>query len=243
MKTKFVVLIVCVAVLVTLLLIGGFSTFCKPEASPKAEVGVQVVYAYIGHPTVDSNVTGLDYDVSANVNGNTLASYVVVLRATNLGAEMFTMTDFHVYVAPQITYNAIGFNDSNGNPAKGSLGSSSIEISNALLSEERAAVPSGRTLSYYLESGDSKLIAITGLASFDRFMEQNLQNGTLYVYGSVVAQTGYADGHTTWSSQSQTGYALRQVTFENVGGDYLYNALLGENQTLIINGLTATVSP
>jgi hypothetical protein len=92
-----------------------------------------------------------------------------------------------------------------------------------------------------LEAGTPQLIALTGVVSLNQFSEQRLENLTVSVWGSVTAQTGYASGQSAWTSQSQTANDVKQIVFEHMGGDYIYNRLLEQNQTLVINGLDATV--
>ena len=156
---------------------------------------------------------------------------------------MASLTNFKVYVAPKITVNSVGFNQSNGQPAPNGLGGPSTEIENALISDQRAALPSGNSLSYYVDAGESRLVALTGMTSFSKFSEQYLENEMLYVYGSATAQPGYSDGQTAWTPQSQMAYDLKHVPFQNVEGDFVFNTLLGKNQTLLINGLDVNVVP
>jgi hypothetical protein len=241
MKAKYLAVIVTVVVLCSVVVADiGYSHWCSVETLPKANIEVKVVYAYLARPTVNSNAAGLTYDASPKGEGYNLTSYIVILKVTNDGDQMVSMTQFRAVVAEHITENAIGFNDTNGNPAPGGLGGPSFEISNALITDQRMATQSAG-FSNYLDAGKSRLIALTGMITLDKFDQQNLRTGTLSVWGATIAQTGYASGETAWTSNSQSANDVEQVTFQQVGGDYLYNALLGTNQTLVINGLDATV--
>lgn len=239
---KMNIAIIFVVVLVALILSGAFyihlaNTFAIP---PKANISVEAVYAYVGHPTAN-NVAGLDYTNSQTNQAYTLSSYIFVLKVTNNGAQMISLTQFRVYLAQQITENQIGLNDSNGNPAPGGLGGPSFEIKNTIISDTRTGMQSGG-FSNYLDAGKSRLIALTGMVSLDSFSLKYLQNGSLSIWGSAIGQTGYASGQSAWSAQSESANDVRQVVLQDLSGDYLYNALLGQNQTLTINGLDATVN-
>lgn len=153
---------------------------------------------------------------------------------------MVSMTEFRAVLAQRITENKIGFNDSNGNPAPGGLGGPSFEISNSMVTDQRASMATAG-FSNYLDAKSSRLIALTGVISLNKFDQQHLQSGHLSVWGSVTAQTGYASGQSVWGPDSQSANDVEQVTFKQIGNDYLYNVLLSTNQTLIIDGLDVTV--
>ena len=104
---------------------------------------------------------------------------------------MVSTTQFRAYIAEQITENKIGLNDTNGNPASGGLGGPSFEIRNTIISDQRAGFQSAG-FSNYLDAGKSRLIALTGMVSLNKFAEQRLENLTVSVWGSVNAQNGYA---------------------------------------------------
>ena len=239
MKVKY--LIIFAVGLSAVLLTGALYTYwTNARTPPKANIDAKVVYAYIGHPTVNAITAGFNYNTSQTSSNYNLASYVIILKATNNGAEMVSMTQFRAYIAQQITERAIGLNDSNGNPAPGSLGGPSFEISNTIISDSRTGLQTGG-FSNYLDAETSRLIALTGVVSLNQFSEQILENLTVSVWGSVTAQTGYASGQSAWAPQSQTANDVEQIVFQRTGDDYLYNRLLGQNQTLVIDGLDAIV--
>ncbi len=239
---KMNIAVIFVVVLLALILSGAFSIHLANTLSTplKANISNEVVYAYVGHPTAN-NVAGLDYTNSQTNQAYTLSSYIFILKVTNNGAQMVSLTEFRVYLAQHITENQIGLNDSKGNPAPGALGGPSFEIENTIISDTRAGLQGGG-FSNYLDAGKSRLIALTGIVSLDSFSQRYLQNGSMSIWGSVTGQTGYASGQSVWSAQSASANDVRQVALQDVGGDYLYNALLGQNQTLTIDGLDATVN-
>jgi hypothetical protein len=234
--------VIFIVALLALILSGAFyihlaNTLTIP---PKAKISIEVVYAYVGQPTANSEA-GLDYTNSQTNQAYELSSYIFVLKVTNNGAQMISLTQFRVYLAQQITENQIGLNDSYGNPAPGGLGGPSFEIKNTIISDTRTGLQSSG-FSNYLDAGKSRLIALTGIVSLDSFSLQYLHEDTLSIWGSVTGQTGYASGQSAWSDQSTSANDVRQVALQEVGGDYLYNALLSQNQTLTINGLDTTVN-
>jgi hypothetical protein len=239
MNPKYLALIVSVIVLLSIVLAStGYSYWHSATALPKADLSIQVVYVYLTHSTANSE-GGFNYDTLKG-EGYNLTSYVIILKVSNNGAQMVSMTPFRAVLAQHITENKIGFNDSNGNPAPGGLGGPSFEISNPMVTDDRAGMASAG-FSNYLDAKSSKLIALTGVVSLNKFDQQYLQSGHLSVWVSVTAQTGYASGQSVWGPDSQSANDVEQVTLRQIGNDYLYNVLLSTNQTLIIDGLDATV--
>lgn len=239
MKKKYLISVLFVALLV--FSIAGIRAYYNNDKASltKADITVKIAYAYIGHQTLNNDVTGLNYEVNGKNASNSLVSYIVVLKITNQATEMASLTDFRVYVAPEIVYNSVGFNQSNGQPAPGGLGSPSLEIRDALISDVRVQSYGG--YSNYLSADQSRLIALTGVISLDKFSEEDLQNGTLYIYGAATAHAGYADWQTAKAAEGQIAHDLQHVTFTNVNGDYLFNNLLDKNEILLIDGLDARV--
>jgi len=239
---KMNIAVVFVVVLLALILSSAFYIHLANSIAtlPKANISIEVVYAYVGYPTANK-VAGLDNTNSQTNQAYTLSSYIFILKVTNNGAQMVSLTEFRAYLAQHITENQIGLNDSNGNPAPGALGGPAFEITNTIISDTQTSLQSSG-FSNYLDAGKSRLIALTGMVSLDSFSQQYLQSGSLSIWGSVTGQTGYASAQSAWSAQSVSENDVRQVKFQDVGGDYIYNALLGQNQTLIIDGLDAIVN-
>ena len=239
MKPKFIILIVLAVGLSAILLTSAFYIYWNnilPE--PKPNINVKIAYIYIGHPTINTNSAGFNYNISRSSSEYNLASYVIILKVTNNGDKMVSMTGFRGYIAEQITKNEIGLNDSNGNPAQGSLGGPSFEISNTIISDARTGLQTSG-FSNILDAGQSRLISLTGMVSLSKFSEKHLENPTVSIWGTVTAQIGYANGQS--APQSQMAYDLKLIAFQHNESDYLYNQLLGQNQTLVIDGLDAKV--
>ena len=216
MKPKFVILIVLAIGLSAILLTSAFYIYWNnvlPE--PKANIDVKIAYIYIGHQTVNTNSAGFNYNISRSSSEYNLASYVIILKVTNNGAKMVSMTGFKGYIAEQITKNEIGLNDSKGNPAPGSLGGPSFEISNIIISDARTGLQTSG-FSNYLDVGKSRLISLTGMVSLSNFSEQRLENPAVSVWGTVTAQTGYASGQSARTSRSQMAYDLKLIAFQHI---------------------------
>jgi hypothetical protein len=244
-----IIIIVAVVLSFTILTGSFYSYWINIKTPPKTNIGVKVVYAYIGHPTINSNIAGLYYNstqTKSDMNYN-LTSYVIILRLTNNGEatshqQFVSITQIRVDVAPLIVEYKQFLNDSNGQAAHGGLGGSAYEISNAIISDERKALQDEAGWNDYLDAGSSTIVAITGITTTDKFSQQYLQNGTLYIWANIIAQPGYPDAKSIYTPQDQSANDLEQVKFQNIGGDYLFNDLLVQNQTLVINGLNAEVS-
>jgi hypothetical protein len=244
MKAHYVVVIVLVVVFVSVILVGSFAAcWYGANMSPKPNFDVKVVYAYIGHSQIN-NETGLNSDLCLTgqsynmLQSYNLDSYIIILKVTNNGAQTLKLSESKVFVAENIVENEIGFNDTNGNPAPDGLGEPLVVVHNSVVSDERSGLGSNPVLSPYLDAGESRLLAFTGLISIGKLDGQYLQNGTAYLMGSLIAQN-YGDNKAT-----QSGFAsdIEHVTFQDLGnGEYLYNNLLGPGQTLIINQLDAQV--
>ncbi len=254
MKLGYVITIIFAVVLSSLILSVAFYSYYLSnivETQPKADISVKLVYAYIGHPTVNNKIEGLYYNntqTKSDMNYN-LASYVIVLRVTNNAEanrhqQFVSITQIRVAVAPLIVEYKQFLNDSNGQPAPGGLGGPAYGISNAVISEDRKALQ-GEVAGWsdYLDAGSSTLVALTGMTTTDKFSQQYIQNGTLYVWSHIIAQPGYPDAKSIITPQDQSANDLEQVKFQNIGGDYLFNDLLAQNQTLVIDGLRAQVLP
>jgi hypothetical protein len=237
MKIKIVVTIILAAILSAIVLVGAVSSYLtETTVVPKADIAVEVVYAYIGQPSVNSNTTGLYYNVTKASTDYSLSSYIVVLKVTNNAAESAKITDFRVFVAPNIKVFDAFFTQSNGSPVPGPMGLPALEVNNALISDQRAGESSGAWANVW-QPGSTRLVAISGMTSFNKFEEQYLQNGTLYIYGNASGEPAYTSG------KSDGVYDLKHVTFQSVGDGFLYNDLLSKNQSLLIDGLDARVSP
>jgi hypothetical protein len=76
-------------------------------------------------------------------------------------------------------------------------------------------------------AGESRLIYLSGVAGAHDLTYSTLQNGSITIYASTTGSM-YSDQKAVF-----TGYDLKQVQLQTFGTTFLYNNLIGENQTLI----------
>jgi hypothetical protein len=219
-------------------LILGFATaypFLIPEfpSLSRAELNVDVVYAYIAPLDSKSNLTGLwwnDSIVESNYGNTTgsayqadglVVSYLVVLNITNHSNEYVRIDSFDMMIGPQISINNYGGTDA-VNPV----------------------VTDSRHFAYFDAETDDvwnpqqwKLIGLSGVIGVHETPYPSL-NATVFLYGSVEGQIAY-----NGPSQYTKEYCLKQVRFQRVENAYIYNVLLGENQILVFyQGLEVSVA-
>ncbi|MGA3061056.1 MAG: hypothetical protein ABSD92_11910 [Candidatus Bathyarchaeia archaeon] len=140
MKRQDLIIVILVVILASAIFSGTMYYWSTVHTPTKADIGVKVVYVYIGNPDV-SNLVGSSFNATQPTQGNSLDAYVIIMQVTNLGSQMVSMTEFRAFVAQQITENKIGLNDSQGNPAPGGLGGPSFAISNQIIDDERVGLP------------------------------------------------------------------------------------------------------
>ncbi len=191
-------------------------------ASQKVSGTVEVVYAYIGDLNVDANVSGLWRNFSepagvVAIDGTCFGydvhalSYLIVLRITNPATDPIGITSLDVMVGPQISRdNKTG----------------SLTASNNVLvgHQETSFYPGWNNL---WSEGASRLVYLSGVVGAHDFTYAALQNESITIYASAEGQV--------WGDQkaSFAGYTLKQVQLQNFAGNYLYNNLVGVNQTLV----------
>jgi hypothetical protein len=185
----------------------------------KPVLGVDVVYAYVGNPQFDANVTGLyrNYSIPQEVveiNGVRYGldvhaiSYLIVLNITNYSNHLAYITNFDIMLGPRISRSDQG----------------SIQADNLVLNDFR-------DMSRYLgsntiwEVNQSRLIYFSGVVGVHDSTYDSL-NSLVYVYG-------HAEGRSYGGNAFYTGFDLKQVQFQRFGDDYLYNNLVNEEQMLI----------
>lgn len=198
-------------------------------------MSVDVSYVFIGQMENKENVTGLNYSYSKTDSNSMLVSYIIILKIANNAPDAARVTNFRAYLAPQITVHDAFFTQPNGSPVPGPMGQPAVEVQNALITEARdGQVTGGWSNTWW--SYTVRLVAITGITTLNNFDQQYLQNRTLDVYAGVNAEPAYTKG------KSDNAYDYKRITFTYVDGNYLYNALLEENQTLVIDGLDAKIT-
>ncbi len=183
---------------------------------------VEVVYAYIGDLNVDANVSGLWRNFSepagvVAINGVRFTydvhplSYFIVLKITNPTTSTVSLNSLDLMVGPKINRdNETG----------------SIEASNAVFIDHRETkmVLGWNQL---WSPGESRLIYLSGVVGAHDLTYSALQNGSITIYASTTGSM-FSDQKAVFK-----GYDLKQVQLQTFGTNYLYNNLIGENQTLI----------
>ncbi len=222
------------------LYITGMPTFAK------ANMGLEVVYTYISAPLSNSSLTGLWRNSSDEWQAdNVIFSYMIVMNITNYSNTSVQMIKLHAIVGPTISADA---------------DSGALSAANPVVNDERELMfGSGLSDTYWLPY-ESRLVSLTGMNgvpesfynvlngsgpvgsySVDSLGTHYLLNGSsgLFVYGRFEGQIAYSKSEGIHSTD------LKQVQFQNVQGDYLYNNLLQDNQMLRLyfNGLDVQVVP
>jgi hypothetical protein len=191
-------------------------------APKKVQGNVEVVYAYIGDLAADANVSGLWRNFSepagvVAVNGVRFSydvhplSYFIVLKITNPTASTVSLNILDLMVGPQISRdNETG----------------SIAANNAVFIDHRETkmVLGWNQL---WSPGESRLIYLSGVVGAHDLTYSALQNGSITIYVSTSGSM-FSDQNAVF-----TGYDLKQVQLQTFGTNYLYNNLIGANQTLI----------
>ena len=199
-------------------------------ASKKADLGVNVVYAYFESRQSDPNISGLWRNYSnpteiVNVGGTpykldvNVVSYFIVLNITNNANQPAYITNFDTIVGPSISV------DSNG----------AIRAENSLLTDSRHIL-------YYpgwdniWSANASRLIYLSGIIGVHDFVYESLNNTSIWIHEQVEGQS-YGDRNVL-----PFGIDYKLLPLQSFGEGHLYNNLIGENQTLIFyNGLDVSI--
>jgi hypothetical protein len=219
----------CLTALVLGLVLAYPLLVMNMPVTKRADLGVDVVYAYFGSPYVDANVSGLWRNYSmpqeiVDVGGNrwgldvNVVSYFIVLNVTNNSNQPVYITNFDTTIGPSI------FVDPNG----------IISAPNAILTDYRH-------VDYYpgwdnvWSANTSRLIYLSGVVGV-----HDKVYGSLNKAVEIIAQVG---GHY-YEEENVYPYGedYKQLPLQTFGEAHLYNNLIGENQTLIFyNGLDVSV--
>lgn len=199
----------------------------------KADFGVDVTYAYIEPLKSDSNLTGFYWNNSiVEIQGSgglpsgaleadgLVVSYLVVLNITNYSDDSARIRNFDIAVGPHISAGSDG----------------GFVAENLVLTDSRY-------LTYYpmwdevWRPHSSRLIGLSGVTGVHEIPYASLNGSLVYLYGSAEGQVAYTNG-----GQSTYSYSLKQVQFQSLGNDYLYNTLMNENQILLFyQGLDVSI--
>lgn len=180
------------------------------------ETDVDIVYAYISATVSNTNITGLWRNRNnISENSNQVFSYLIVLNVTNYSNESVRIDRLTAIVGPNVS------------ASEGSLYAASV---NAVVIDSRqtsGSFPFDNTVMPYT----SKLIGLSGITGSPAVFYEALNRDNIFLYGGIEIRLAYR------ASRSTTANSLKQIRLRNVGGDYLYNELLQENQTLqLFNG-------
>jgi len=198
----------------------------------KILVKVDIVYAYFGVQNFNPNVTGL----SRNLNGAPcIVSYLFVLNVTNPSNKLAMIGEFEVSAAPEIlVYNGteiVGSTKLAEHTTASPITNESFGVlkENTIITDLRDLSEFYPSWSQYWSPYKSRLIALTGMVEVSSLAYPALTNGTIYLYGE-------ANGKPYEGGALSRGFSLKQVELQIIGKEFLYNALLSENQILRFDG-------
>jgi len=199
----------------------------------KVRIEVDVIYAYFGVQEFNRNVTGLWRNQSSPLEyALHIISYFIVLNVTNRSNKLALIGEFEVSAAPEILVQ-------NGTEMIGSeklakqITVSPISGESFGVAKENPILTDLRDLSrfypgwsQYWSPNTSRLIGLTGIVEVSNIAAYDaLQSGTIYLYGE-------AKGKPYEGGSLSTGFNLKHVQLQIIGKEYLYNAILSENQIL-----------
>lgn len=199
----------------------------------KMQIEVDVVYAYFGVQDFTNSITGL-WRNHTNPWEHTLqiVSYFIVLNVTNRSNKLALIGEFEVSAAPEIlVHNGTDMIGSEKLAEKITVSPTNgegfgVAKENPILTDLRDLSRFYPGWSQYWAPNTSRLIGLTGMvevsniAAFDA-----LQSGTIYLYGE-------AKGKPYGGGSLSTGFSLKHIQLQIIGKEYLYNAILSENQIL-----------
>jgi hypothetical protein len=189
-------------------------------ATKKADLDVDVVYAYFGSPYLDANVSGLwrNYSIPQeviNVGGTpygldvNVVAYFIVLNITNHSNQPAYITNFDTIVGPSISVEPNGI----------------INAPNPILSDSRH-------VDYYpgwdniWSANASRLIYLSGIVGVHDLVYSSLNSTGIWIHAQV-------EGHSYEENVQPFGVDYKRIPLQTFGQAHLYNNLVGENQTLI----------
>jgi len=199
----------------------------------KVQIQVDVVYAYFGVQDFSSSIAGLWRNHSDPWEHSLLmVSYFIVLNVTNRSDNLALIGEFEVSAASEILVH-------NGTDLIGSEKlAQMITVSpisgrgfgvtkeNPILTELRDLSRFYPGWSQYWSPKASRLIGLTGIVEVSNVAAyEALRSGTIYLYGE-------ATGKPYEGESASTGFSLKHVQLQIIGKEYVYNAVISENQIL-----------
>jgi len=176
-------------------------------------IEVEVVYAYFGVQEINSDIHGLWRNLSDPRESDfRIVSYFFVLNVTNHSSEVAIIKEFSAFAAQEAQVGSKG----------------EVSAVNTIATGFRDARGYLLFWSQYLSPNESRLIGLTGMVEVPNVAYTVLQSGNICLFGRVEAQP-YGGG--SWA----TGYSLKHVELQITDGEFMYNAVLSENQILRID--------
>lgn len=209
------------------------------------QIEVDVVYAYFGVQEFNSSVIGLWRNLPPQPwEYPAIISYFIVLDITNRSNETALMGEFEVSAAEKIlVHNGTGIID--GEELKANISTSlpsvyarastypsgegfGVAKFNVILTDFRDLSRYYPGWSPYWPPHTSRLVGFSGMVEVSSSAYATLETGTIYLFGEVG---GKPYGGGSWS----TGYSVKQVQLQIIGKEFLYNAVLSEDQILRVD--------
>ena len=211
----------CLAALVLGLTLAYPLLISEMPITKKLDLDVKVVYAYIGNPNLNANITGLwrNYTIPnevAETDGGRIGydvhtvSYFVVLNVTNPSNSLARITTFNLIAGPQISLFENG----------------GISAGIPILTDSRSNVDANLGFDPLWNANESRLVYLSGFEGVHDVAYESLDSGSIYVYA-------YSQGQSYHEGAFCSGTFLEKFQFQDFGGNYLYNNLVNDNQVLI----------
>jgi hypothetical protein len=190
-------------------------------ATKKADLDVDMVYAYFGSPYLDANISGLwrNYSIPqevVNVGGTpygldvNVISYFTVLNITNNSNQPAYITNFDTIIGSSISVEPDG-----------------------IINAPNSIVMDSRHIDYYpgwdniWSANTSSLIYLSGIVGVHDLAYNSLNDTSIWIHAQVEGRF-YGEENVY-----PFGVDYKQIPLQTFGQAHLYNNLVGENQTLI----------
>jgi hypothetical protein len=174
----------------------------------RIQLDIDVQYAYFGVQDFSQDITGLWRNVTyPQENYLHLVSYLIVLNITNHSGKLVYIEEFEAAAGPRIVVD-------NG-----------TVMVNKVVYDVRTIKWAAGCWDQYWSPNESRLIGLTGMTDVYDPPYLALLSGTLYLYGHV-------EGISPGEKSMVVGSTVKQVQLQTHGREFLYNALLSENQML-----------
>lgn len=200
------------------------------KLTTKIQMEVDVVYAFFGIQEFDNQIIGLWRNSSDPYEYNLhIISYFIVLNVTNRSDKLAIIDEFEASAAQEILVyngtNRIGSERLGENisisPSNVGFG---VSIQNRIVTDFRDMSRYYPGWSQYLSPKASRLVALTGIVEISNIAAYDaLSSGNIYLFGRVR-------GRPLGEGTPSTAFCLKQIQLQKIEKDFLYNAVLSENQ-------------